>query len=147
VTDSESASIGGISRLWRFGQAEQSGDHRLHLLFGRGADSGHRLFDLRGGVLVHGEARLRGCRQGDTRRLSDRHRSLDVGVEEEAFDRYHLGLVLGDHSSEISPQLREALCVGYAGGGSYRSHQPVSQAAIPALDDGNPGGCETRIDP
>ena len=58
------------------------------------------------------DLRLRGGEERHAARLADRHRGLNVALEEEALDRDPLGTVLGDDRSQRRMQPAKALRVG-----------------------------------
>ena len=101
MDDGHAQRVGGIG-AGQAGQLEQAAHHFLHLGLGRAAMADHGLFHLQRGVLGHWQVARH--QRGDTRpaRLAQQQGGLRVDVDEDDFDRRHVGLVpLGDFTNAV----------------------------------------------
>ena len=80
-----------------FREAEERGNHFLHLLFARLAVADDGKLYLRGGVFVDRDSALSRGQQGDAARLPELERALGVAGEEDSFQARSRRRVSLDH--------------------------------------------------
>ncbi|ABA48884.1 hypothetical protein BURPS1710b_3404 [Burkholderia pseudomallei 1710b] len=97
------------------GQAQQPGDHLLHLLFRRAAVADHRLLELQRRVLGDGQAARYEPADRGAARLAEEQRRLRIDVDEHFLDRRLIGRMLADQRRDAVVDRAEPR--GQIGGG------------------------------
>lgn len=130
--DRERQGVGGIGR-GQLRQAEHGRDHPGDLTFLRLTVAGQGTFDLGRGMLAHEHAAPLEAQEHDTARVAQLGRTLRILVEEDAFDRSDLRLVLGDDLVQAKRDLEQAY--GQRGRRRQTDHPmcKVNQALATAL--------------
>ena len=145
VADRDGERVGGVFRL-RIGFRQQHADHHadLRLLAVAGADD--RLLHQIGRVFRDRQARLCRHQHGDAARLAKLERRRGVGVDEGAFHRRLVRLVLLDHCDQPvmdghQPRPERGAVVGVE-----RAAGDVDQPVALDVDHAPAGAAEPRID-
>jgi hypothetical protein len=93
MAEGEGEGVGRVRGPRRLGQAQERGDHALHLRLGGRPVARHRRLHLVGRVLHDVPPGLHGGGEDQPAGLAHRHGGAGVDLEEQALDGHHGGLV------------------------------------------------------
>ncbi len=107
MTEGNGQGVGGIRRPGRFVEAQQTGQHHLHLFLVGRTVAGDRCFHRGRHVFEDRYAGLGSGEEGDSGRPTHRDRSLEIAVGEDGLDGDDVGAGLGYQIGESSVDLGE----------------------------------------
>jgi hypothetical protein len=91
MAEGDGKSVGRIGRLWKLTEAEETGDHLLHLFLVSGPIAGDGRFHRGGDVLEHGNPCLGGHEEGNTGGPAHRDGGLEVAIGEDRLQGDDIG--------------------------------------------------------